>query len=97
MHTITKQRLTQKDFAYPIPKVHLTHLNRLIKRKDWEAVKHDLPESFLQQRVVCLNYMVLQRIIRQRRDHRLTEWHEFIDAVLAQAQYPGFLQKAESS
>jgi len=69
MHTITVHYLKQDDFAHPIHAEHLAHMNELINQKDWETAKHDLPESFLQRRVVCLNYMALQRIIRQRESH----------------------------
>ena len=93
MHTMTSRTLRQEDFASPIPAAHLAHLNRLIEEKDWEAVKHDLPESFLQRRVVCLNYMALQRMIRQRSSHRLAEWRSFIDAVLRQVKHPEWLDE----
>ncbi len=93
MHTMTVRPLEQGDFAHPIPEPHLRHLNRLIEAGDWEAVKHDLPESFEQRRVVCMNYMALQRMIRQRETHRMAEWREFIDAVVAQAAHPEFLKE----
>jgi hypothetical protein len=93
MHTITVRHLKQDDFAHPIPAEHFVHMNELINQKDWETAKHDLPESFLQRRVVCLDYMVLQRIIRQRESHRLSEWQEFVSAVLEQAVHPELLRK----
>jgi len=91
MHTITSKELTQSSFEHPIPQEHLAHLNMLIEAADWEAVKRDLPESFLQRRIVCLSYSSLQRIIRQRMSHKLVEWEKFILAVLEQAKYPEFL------
>jgi len=97
MHTITTGLLKQGDFAHPIPEEHLTHLNQLIERKEWEAVKHDLPESFLQRRIVCLNYMALQRVIRQRWNHRLSEWREFVKLILAQARHPELLDESTKS
>jgi len=97
MHTMTKRHLAQEDFAYPIPGEHLEHLNRLIDREAWEAVKRDLPESFLQRRIVCQNYMSLQRVIRQRGSHRLVEWSEFIEQVLAQVEHPELLEDGEES
>ena len=87
MHTMTARPLQQTDFEYPIPNAHLQHLNALIADEQWQAVKRDLPESFLQRRIVCLNYMILQRMIRQRRSHRLEEWRTFIDEVLRQAEH----------
>lgn len=91
MHTMTARSLQQSDFAHPIPDEHLNHLNRLIHEASWEKVKWDLPESFLQRRIVCMNYMALQRVIRQRKKHRLSEWQEFISAVMEQARHPELL------
>jgi hypothetical protein len=96
MHTITARPLQQRDFEHSIPDVHLRHLNALIADKQWQDVKHDLPESFLQQRIVCLNYMILQRMIRQRRTHRLAEWRTFLDEVLRQADHPELLDEGAS-
>jgi len=93
MHTMTARPLQQDDFEYPIPDVHLEHLNGLIEQANWEAVKRDLPESFLQRRIVCLNYMILQRMIRQRKTHRLAEWRMFIDEVLRQAEHVELLDE----
>jgi len=91
MHTMTARPLAQSDFAHPIPEPHLDHLNRRIAASDWEAAKRDLPESFEQRRIVCANYMALQRIVRQRATHRLAEWRAFIDALVDQAAHPEYL------
>ena len=96
MHTMTARSLEQSDFEHPIPQAHLSHLNALIAHEEWQAVKQDLPESFLQRRIVCLNYMILQRMIRQRRSHRLTEWRTFIGEVLRQAAHPDLLDEGAS-
>jgi len=61
MHTMTARPLQQDDFEHPIPEAHLKHLNVLIADQQWQTAKQDLPESFLQRRIVCLNYMILQR------------------------------------
>ena len=93
MHTVTARPLQQADFEHPLPEVYLQHLNELIAEKKWQSVKQDLPESFLQRRIVCLNYMTLQRMIRQRKTHRLAEWRTFIDEVLRQAAHPELLDE----
>ena len=95
MHTITKHYLTQSDFEHAVLPMYLDHLNTLVTAKDWQKLKWDLPESFLQRRIVCLNYAVLQRIIRQRRTHKLIEWTTFIEAIMAQVEYPEFLEAAK--
>lgn len=93
MHTMTKRPLVQQDFEHPIPEALLEKLNELIEQEDWRTIKWILPEAFLQRRIVCLNYMVLQRLIRQRSTHRLEEWRFFIDQILSQAQHPEFLKE----
>jgi len=93
MHTMPKRPLKQGDFEHPIPAETLAHLNDLIADKDWKQVKWLLPESFLQRRIVCLNYMTLQRMIRQRATHKLEEWPAFIDQVRGQVSHPEFLKE----
>jgi len=93
MHTMTRTRLSQAHFEHPIPDAHLVHLNELVDASDWEGVKRDLPESFLQRRIVCTNYMTIQRMARQRETHRLSEWRTFVQAILRQAQHPELLKE----
>ena len=95
MHTILNRDLMQDDFSVEIPGHYLDLLNIHIANNDMVLVKAMLPESFLQRRIVCTNYMALQRIIRQRYNHKLTEWRMFCDDVLGQCEYPEFLQVAE--
>ncbi|MCK5828450.1 hypothetical protein KAH43_08010, partial [Candidatus Bipolaricaulota bacterium] len=64
MHTMAARPLQQDDFEHPIPEAHMSLLNALVADQQWQAAKRDLPESFLQRRIVCLNYMILQRMIR---------------------------------
>ena len=92
MHTITARPLGADDFEHPVNEPHLEFLNELIEQRAWDRVKWDLPESFLQRRVVCANYMALQRIVRQRRTHRLEDWRVFIDRILEQVEHPEFLE-----
>ena len=40
-------------------------------------LKQSLPESFLQTRTCMTNYAELRNIYRQRKNHRLVEWHKF--------------------
>ena len=95
MHTIMKRPLTDGDFEGEIPLSFIHSLNEAIRAKDFDAVKRMLPESFLQRRVVCLNYMALQRIIRQRKSHRLAEWQTFVAAIMDQVDFPFFLEKPD--
>jgi hypothetical protein len=93
MHTITERPLLQTDFAHPLPDAHLADLNQLIAEGRWGEVKWQLPGSFLQRRTVSANYLALQRIVRQRRSHRLPEWRAFIDQLTASVAHPELLEE----
>lgn len=43
----------------------------------FSAIKQILPESYNQLRTIDTNYECLLNIYRQRKNHRLTEWHDF--------------------
>lgn len=45
------------------------------------AIKEMLPESFIQKRIRGYSYQCLRNIVRQRYNHRLPQWHEFIKWV----------------
>lgn len=45
----------------------------------WKALIRILPESWLQTRTVTMSYANLRNMISQRMNHKLTEWHSFID------------------
>lgn len=102
LHTITKRPLAEDDFEYGVRPYVLEDLNNLIaehnsgvsvqrKKELFLLIKNNLPEGFLQRRIMCLNYMSLQNIIRQRTGHRLPQWKVFIDSVLAGVEHPEFL------
>jgi len=92
MHTLMDGGLTQDDFEGGLPDMLLNMLNMSIEFcKDLECAKSILPESFLQRRIVCTNYMALQRMIRQRKSHKLNAWCVFITNIAEQARYPQFL------
>lgn len=46
-----------------------------------EVKKRFLPEGFLQRRIVNFSYAVFANMIRQRRNHRLPQWHYFLDNI----------------
>jgi len=91
MHTMVKRPLTNKDFSHHMTQGLLDTLNLWIRQGSWETVKWNLPESFLQRRIVHLNYKSLSNIIRQRKHHRLEEWPDFIKQVKSQVGFPEFL------
>jgi hypothetical protein len=97
MHTIMKRPLVQEDFEHPIHPATLEHLNDLISKRDFETVKVELPEGFLQRRVVCTNYKVLRHIVAQRMSHRLPEWVFFCQELSAQLGHPEFIEPLKQS
>ena len=97
MHTILANPLTQANFSQAIPGDYLDWINAFIKLGELQTVKALLPEGFLQRRVVQTNYMSIQRVIRQRRSHRLCEWHVFIRSIFDQCEHPEFLEEINDS
>lgn len=84
MHTILRRHLTDEDFEGGCHPGILQLLNEAIEAGSFDWIKHHLPESFLQRRIVCTNYKTLQNMEAQRRTHRLKEWQFFLDAIKSQ-------------
>lgn len=91
MHTIMKRELTQDDFELPIYEATLRELNLDISMGHFELVINNLPDGFLQRRVVNLNYATIRNIILQRKKHKIVEWKLFIEQMLLQIEYPNLL------
>lgn len=62
--------------------------------KNIGALKANLPEGFLQERMVCLNYKTIQNMYNQRASHRHYEWREFITYMLKNLKNPEFIEKS---
>jgi len=90
MHTIAKRPLTQDDFDVPILASYLDHLNELVEQGEFTELKNALPESFLQVRMVCLNYKALRHIMRQRHNHKMPHWRQFCLECIEQLEYKEF-------
>ncbi len=50
-------------------------------KKYWKELVRWLPEGWLQTRTWTANYATLRGIYKWRKDHKLTEWHQFCDFV----------------
>ena len=50
-------------------------------KSDWMQMIQLLPTSYNQKRTVQLNYEVLVGIYRDRKNHKLKEWHTFCDWI----------------
>lgn len=94
MHKIAAKEFTLDDFSHehlrPDAKKSLAEtcavLNDNRKRyletndkEDWWQLIQLLPSSYNQTRNIMLNYEVAMNIYRQRKNHRLDEWHTFCD------------------
>lgn len=92
MHKLMSKPFELDDFAHDeMTDVCVTHLETWIemlnKERDlflqtkdkthWRNVLLMLPESYIQRSTWTLNYAVLRSIYRQRKNHKLTEWHRF--------------------
>lgn len=47
----------------------------------WRRLIQILPESWMQTRTMTMNYQTLRNIYFARKDHRLTEWHQFCNWI----------------
>ncbi len=82
-HTILSRPLDSSDFEGGMVSEILEYLNDHIIRKDFMAIKATLPESFLQRRIVNINYQTLRHIYFDRRNHKLPEWQYFIENAIS--------------
>ena len=53
--------------------------NQTNNKEYWKELIRWLPEGWLQTRTVTMNYENLRSICAQRENHKLTEWHQFVD------------------
>ena len=96
MHKIQAKEFTLDDFSHDhmtkesleifekfiseIEKIRLQFLETKDK-KYWYDMIQLLPSSYNQMRTCTLNYETLINIYFARREHKLTEWHEFCDWI----------------
>jgi hypothetical protein len=98
MHTLLKSELKQIDFEGGIEPNYLNYINEIIKEGNIEKAKLAIPESFLQTRVVMMNYEVLRNVIKQRKNHKLsTYWGYFIRVILKNVDLPELLEEQDGT
>lgn len=79
MHTLLRNPPDFGDFA---PGTTFSPgLAGALGSQDLRRAKANLPEGYLQTRLVMVSYQALRRMWLQRRKHRLPEWAEFIEAL----------------
>jgi len=91
MHTILKRDLVQEDFNNGTLPSWLDYLNGLRAKKDFNRLTDELPDSFLQRRIVCTNYKTLRNIYQQRKNHKLREWKKLCIYLLKEVEHPEFI------
>lgn len=91
MHTLLKGYLKNEDFCGGINELYLKFLNSLVDKREFDELKRSLPESYLQRRIVVLNYKSLRTIYHQRKNHPLFEWKLFLNELLEKIKYKGFI------
>ena len=89
MHKSWKNGLTHEMFETPIFQDTLNNINKFITeynqdttstaRKAYlqECIIGNLPDGYLQTRLVNINAKSLRNMYFQRRDHKLSQWREF--------------------
>lgn len=80
-------RLSEKNInlyeAYIIPNLNY-YRNRYLETEsedDWYQLIQLLPDSYIQKATVMMNYEVLINMYHSRKNHKLTEWHDFCDWI----------------
>ena len=99
MHTLAKEMTTKANFAPGTSSQAISAFNRcLYEYTDISSpyLKNNLPEGYLQTRQVCVKYMTLQNIVRQRQGHRLRSWDAFIVSLLEQLEHPELIIEPEN-
>lgn len=88
MYKMWKGGLTQEDFERPVYEETLQRLNESIARYKDEPSEElfmeiigNLPDSFLQTRLVNINAKSLRNIYQQRHAHKLKEWRDFCEFI----------------
>lgn len=103
MHKIAAKEFTLEDFSHehlyddvieqPFMKIidclnFFRNLYLQSKDKDdWWQMIQLLPTSYNQKRTITCNYENLYSICHQRKNHKLDEWHTFIDIMTTKLPY----------
>lgn len=104
MHTLDKRLTNVGDYEVGTAYTTIDAFNFCLMQykdpesehyKDITRLKNNLPEGWLQERVVVTNYKVIQNIYNQRHNHRLKYWKEFSEYILKYIEYPELIVKKD--
>lgn len=98
MHTLSKRPPEMSDFEEGTQPDTVAQFKAVWQQSkgDINVLKMNLPEGFLQRRMVTMNYAVLRNIIAQRKGHRLKWWDVFINEICSQVKHPEYLKIGET-
>lgn len=91
MHKIQSKPMVDELFSIEPPEdmkdeyqfliEHLEHVRQMYNatkdKKYWRYLIQILPSGWMQKRTTTLNYAVIANAYHDRKNHRLTEWHDF--------------------
>lgn len=99
MHKLGKRLLNRDDFCIDvwrdgdntmldIVNARITAWQTSQKPDDWRSMLQIIPQSYIYKRTCSLNYEVLANQHNQRQNHKLIEWHQYLDQMKTQLPYP---------
>lgn len=101
MHTLDAMPISvdmfdikREEFICDEDYFYYKHYLKMISRQPSRLKSKTLPQGFIQEREVNLNYKTIQHICYQRFEHRIKDWNEFIVQLIHQVEYPELLQKS---
>ena len=94
MHTLAKRGPLPEDFEDGI---HHRVFDAFVSvwqecKGDITTLKENLPEGYLQRRIVTMNYQTVRAMIEQRTGHRYKRWGQFLDQLTAQLGHPEYIR-----
>ena len=94
MHTLSKRPPTHLDFekGTTVATMDCFIQQWSVLKGNITQLKENLPEGYLQRRLVTMNYENIRNIVRQRTGHRYQRWGEFIKQLLDQIEHPDYLK-----
>ena len=106
MHTLSKRNVTIDDFEEGVTQYSIDALNHSINAfnepsyddlyRNVSVLKKNLPEAYLQERIVKTSYKTLKWILEQRDGHRLESWKIFNKEIYNQIEHPEFIKPIEN-
>ncbi len=93
MHTLNKRRPEYDDFESYVT-VEMIEAYQAVwdiykgMKDEIMYLKENLPEGFLQRRVVNTNYKTLRNLVMQRSNHRYIWWRELVAELKTQLEHP---------